>query len=168
MKNKNKNKGFTLVEILITFAVIGLLFTFIYPVISYSRQASNTMTKLDAYHDARRVDQEVFNELKFGAGILYPPINNNGLITDWFPQLVFRNHLNQVIMLYVNQNDKLIMFNYDNVNGSKLSLGKVLGSKVKEFVVRRHGSSVIEYKLSFEIEKKDFIVSNRVTLVNVF
>ena len=166
--NNNKKTGITLIEILIAFAVIGLISSFIYPVLQYSRQATTTMTKLDAYHDARRVDQEVFNELKFGAGILYPPSHDLGLVTDWYPQLVFRNHLNQVIMLYVNKKDKLVMSNYDNVNGSKLSLGKILGSKVKEFVVRRHGSSVVEYKLTFEIDKKDFIISNRVTLVNVF
>ena len=165
--NKINKNGFTLIEVLIAFAVIGLIFSFIYPVIQYSRQATTTMTKLDAYHDARRVDQEVFNELKFGAGILYPPSHELGLVTDWYPQLVFRNHLNQIIMLYVNTKDKLIMFNYDNVKGSKLSLGKILGSEVKELVVRRNGSSVIEYKLTFEIEKKDFIISNRVTLVNV-
>ena len=114
------------------------------------------------------VDQGVFDELKFSSGVLYPPPDQNGMVSDWYPQLVFRNHLNQVIMLYVNKKDKLIMFNYDNVTGSKLSLGKVLGSNVKEFLVRRDGSSVIEYKLTFEIDKKDFIVSNRVTLVNVF
>ena len=165
---KYNNKGFTLIEVLIAFAVLGLIFSFIYPVISYSKQASKTMTKLDVYHDARRVDQGVFDELKFSSGVLYPPVNQNGMISDWYPQLVFRNHLNQIIMLYVNKKDKLIMFNYDNVTGSKLSLGKVLGSNVKEFVVRRDGSSVIEYKLTFDIEKKDFIISNRVTLVNVF
>ena len=165
---KYKNRAFTLIEILIAFAVLGLIFSFIYPIISYSKQATKTMTKLDVYHDASRVDQGVFDELKFSSGVLYPPSNQNGLVSDWYPQLVFRNHLNQVIMLYVNKKDKLIMFNYDNVTGSKLSLGKVLGSNVKEFLVRRDGSSVIEYKLTFEIDKKDFIVSNRVTLVNVF
>ena len=165
MKNK---KGFTLIELLIAIVIIGLIYTFIYPVLSYSRQASNTMTKLDVYHDARRVDQGVFDELKFSSGILYPPLNDNGNISDWYPQLIFRNHLNQVVMLYANKKDKLVLFNYDNVKGSKLSLGKILGSKVKEFVVRRDGSSVIEYKLTFEIEKKEFIISNRVTFVNVF
>ena len=165
MKSK---KGFTLIEVLMAIAVIGLIFSFIYPVISYTRQASKTMNKLDIYHDCRRVDQAVFDELKFSSGVLYPPVSSQGLVTDWFPQLCFRNHLNQVIMLYANRADKLVMFNYDNVKGTKLSLGKILGYKVKEFLVRRHGSSVIEYKLTFLIEKKEFIISNRVTLVNVF
>jgi hypothetical protein len=169
MKNFKQNRiGFTIVEILIAFAVIGLIFSLIMPVLSYSKQASNTMNKLDVYHDARRVDQEVFDELKFSSGILYPPLDDSGSGNDWYPQLVFRNHLNQIVMLYTNKANKLVMFNYDNVKGTKLSLGKRLGSKVKEFVVCRHGSSVIEYKLTFEIDKKDFVISNRVTLVNVF
>ena len=71
-------------------------------------------------------------------------------------------------MLYVNKKNKLIIFNYDDVKGAYLSLGKPLGSNIKEFVVRRQGSSVIEYRLTFEIDKRDFVIANQVTLVNVF
>lgn len=166
MKNKRKS-GFTLIELFIAIGVLGLFMVIVYPVLSYSKKAGETMNKLDVYHDVRRIDQDVFDELKLGCGILYPPKPENDMDEDWYHQLLFRNHLNQTIMLYVNKKDKLILFNYDNVKGNDLSLGKTLGSHVKDFVVRRHGSSVIEYKLTFEIEKKEFIVTNRVTLVNV-
>jgi prepilin-type N-terminal cleavage/methylation domain-containing protein len=164
----NKKRGFTLIEIIIVLAVLGLVFAFISPILSFSKKSNETINKLDIYHDCRRIDQEVFSELKLGSGILYPPKIEDGLSGDWYPQLVFRNHLNQIIMLYVNKKDKLILFNYDNVKNGYLSLGKVLGSKIKDFSVRRHGSSVVEYRLTFEINKKDFVITNKVTLVNVF
>ncbi len=165
---KYKRKAFTLVELIIALAVLALLLAFIYPILFYSRTANNTITKLDVYHDVRRVDQAVFDELKLGSGVLYPPKPEKGIIGEWYPQLIFRNHLNQIIMLYVNKKNKLIIFNYDDVDGAYLSLGKILGSNIKEFVVRRQGSSVIEYRLTFEIDKRDFVIANQVTLVNVF
>ena len=165
---KYKRKAFTLVELIIALAVLALLLAFIYPILFYSRTANNTITKLDVYHDVRRVDQAVFDELKLGSGVLYPPKPEKGVIGEWYPQLIFRNHLNQIIMLYVNKKNKLIIFNYDDVDGAYLSLGKILGSNIKEFVVRRQGSSVIEYRLTFEIDKRDFVIANQVTLVNVF
>ncbi|MBP5468127.1 MAG: type II secretion system protein [Candidatus Riflebacteria bacterium] len=165
---KYKRKAFTLVELIIAFGVFALLLAFIYPILFYSRSANNTLTNLDVYHDVRRVDQAVFDELKLGSGVLYPPKPEQGIIGEWYPQLIFRNHLNQIIMLYVNKKNKLIIFNYDDVKGAYLSLGKPLGSNIKEFVVRRQGSSVIEYRLTFEIDKRDFVIANQVTLVNVF
>lgn len=164
---KNKKNGFTLIEIIIVLTILCLVFAFISPILSFSKKSNETMNKLDIYHDCRRIDQEVFSELKLGSGILYPP-KEDGPSGDWYPQLVFRNHLNQIIMLYVNKKDKLILFNYDNVKNGYLSLGKVLGSKIKDFSVRREGSSVVEYRLTFEINKKDFVITNKVTLVNVF
>ncbi len=168
MLQNKKRIGFTFIELCVAMTVLILLFIFVYPILSYSRSATNTMNKLDVYHDVRRVDQTVFSELKLGSGIMYPPNTDDGSVSDWYHQLVFRNHLNQIMMLYVNKDDKLILFNYDDVKGAYLSLGKTLGSNVKEFAVRRHGSSVVEYRLTFEIDKKDFVITNLVTLVNVF
>lgn len=163
----NKKKGFSTIELFVTISVLGIFLVIIYPIFSYSRKASNTMSKLDVYHDVRRIDQVIFDELKLGSGILYPPRPDDYGESDWYNQLIFRNHLNQTIMVYVNKKDNLLLFNYDNVKGNTLSLGKNIGNHIKEFKVRRHGSSVIEYRISFEIEKKEFVITNRVTLINV-
>ena len=164
-----KIKGFTLLEVLIATSILVLIIALMYPVFASSKQAGNLMNRLDTYHDTRRIDQEIFSELKFGTDILYPPKCDENLEGDWYHQLVFRNHLNQIIILYVNENDKLMIFNYDNVKNSYLSLGKPLDTnKIKDFSVRRKGSSVVEYRLTFDIGKKDFVVTNQVTLMNVF
>ncbi|MDD3377893.1 MAG: type II secretion system protein [Candidatus Riflebacteria bacterium] len=165
---KHKKIGITLIEILIAVAVLGLMMTFLLPIFSYSRRAGTTMNRLDVYHDIRKVDHAISGELKLGSGVLYPPKPAGDSTTDWYSQVIFRNHLNQVLMVYLNEQDKLVLFNYDDIKDSYLSLGRFLGSKVKDFAVRRHGNSVIEYKLTFEIEKQDFTISNRITLVNVF
>lgn len=163
----NKKKGFSTIELFVTISVLGIFLVIIYPIFSYSRKASDTMSKLDVYHDVRKIDQVIFDELKLGSGILYPPRPDDYGESDWYNQLIFRNHLNQTIMVYVNKKDNLLLFNYDNVKGNTLSLGKNIGNHIKEFKVRRHGSSVIEYRISFEIEKKEFVITNRVTLINV-
>lgn len=163
----NKKKGFSTIELFVTISILGIFLVIIYPIFSYSRKASDTMSKLDVYHDVRKIDQVIFDELKLGSGILYPPRPDDYGESDWYNQLIFRNHLNQTIMVYVNKKDNLLLFNYDNVKGNTLSLGKNIGNHIKEFKVRRHGSSVIEYRISFEIEKKEFVITNRVTLINV-
>lgn len=163
----NKKNGFSTIELFVTISILGIFLVIIYPIFSYSRKASDTMSKLDVYHDVRKIDQVIFDELKLGSGILYPPRPDDYGESDWYNQLIFRNHLNQTIMVYVNKKDNLLLFNYDNVKGNTLSLGKNIGNHIKEFKVRRHGSSVIEYRISFEIEKKEFVITNRVTLINV-
>ncbi len=60
------------------------------------------------------------------------------------------------------------MLNYDEILGSYLSSARLLGTSIKEFAARRHGNSVIEYKLCFEAEQREFAVSNRIALMNVF
>ena len=162
-----KIKGFTVIELVISVSVLGLFVLMIHPIFTYSKKAGETMSKLDVYHDIRRIDKEVFDELKLGSGILYPPKPEDYSSGEWYHQLVFRNHLNQTIMLYVNKQDKLVMFNYDNVKNSVLSLGRSIGSNIKEFSVKRQGSSVIEYRLVFVLDEKEFLISNRVAMVNV-
>jgi len=163
-----KTSGFTIIEILVAIAVLSLVLLFIIPVFSYSRRASSTMNRLDSYHDVRRVDQEIASEIKFGSAILYPPRPPGSNAGEWYSQIVYRNSINQTQIIFVNENDQLMMLNYDEIFGSYLSSARLLGNNIKEFVARRHGNSVIEYKLCFEAEQREFAVSNRIALMNVF
>lgn len=153
---------------MIACAVLGLLMIFILPIFSYSKKAGSTMNRLDSYHDIRRVDQEVSTELKLGSGILFPPKPDGATESEWYNQLIFRNSINQIQLIYVDEGNKLMLLNYDKLNGSYLAGGRRLGSNIKEFAVRRHGNSVVEYKMIYQVEKKDFTVTNRVALLNVF
>ncbi len=157
-----------MVEIMIALAVLGLLSAFILPVFTYSKRAGTTMNKLDSYHDVRRVDHELSADLKLGSGILFPPKPEGASVSPWYNQLIFRNSINQIQLIYLNEDDRLMLLNYDKVKGSYLQGGRRLATKVKEFNVRRHGSSVVEYKITYETDKKDFVISNRISLLNVF
>ena len=161
-------KGFTIIEILVAIAVLSLVLLFIIPVFSYSRRASTTMNRLDSYHDVRRVDQEIASEIKFGSAILYPPRPTGSDAGEWHSQIIYRNSINQTQIIFVNEKDQLMMLNYDEILGSYLSNARLLGSSIKEFATRRHGNSVIEYKLCFEAEQREFAVSNRIALMNLF
>jgi len=164
----NQARGFTIIEILVAIAVLSLVLLFIIPVFSYSRRASTTMNRLDSYHDVRRVDQEIASEIKFGSAILYPPRPAGSDAGEWHSQIVYRNSINQTQIIFVNEKDQLMMLNYDEILGSYLSNARLLGNSIKEFAARRHGNSVIEYKLCFEAEQREFAVSNRIALMNVF
>jgi prepilin-type N-terminal cleavage/methylation domain-containing protein len=164
----NRKLGFTLVEIMIGCAVFGLLLVFLLPIFSYSKRAGATMNRLDSYHDIRRVDQEVSTELKLGSGILFPPKPDGAGESEWYNQLIFRNSINQIQLIYVDESDKLMLLNYDKLKGSYLAGGRRLGSNIKEFSVRRHGNSVVEYKMIYEVEKRNFTTTNRISLLNVF
>lgn len=165
---KIKNPGFSLIEILIVVAVISLILLFIIPVLSYSRRASETMNRMDSYHDIRRIDQEIAAEIKFGSAILYPPHPGGTKAGEWFSQVIFRNSINQTQALFVNEENQLCLMNYDRIRGVNLAAPRILGSQLKEFSVRRHGSSVVEYRLTFATEQGDFSVTNRIAMMNVF
>ncbi len=169
MKHLRKTKhGFSLIEILIVVAVMSLVLLFIIPVLSYSRRASDTMNRLDSYHDIRRIDQEIAAEIKFGSAVLYPPHPGNTNAGEWHSQVIFRNSINQTQALFVNEEDQLCLLNYDRIRGINLAAPRILGSQLKEFSVRRHGSSVVEYRLTFATEQGDFSVTNRIAMMNVF
>ena len=161
-------KGFTIIELLVAIAIFTLLMLFIMPVFSYSRRATTMMNRLDSYHDIRRVDQEIAAEIKFGSAILYPPSPTATDAGEWHSQIVFRNSINQTQVIFVNDKDQLMLLNYDEIRGSYLSSAKLLGSNIKEFLARRKGSSVIEYKLCFEGDAREFAVTNQIALMNVF
>lgn len=163
-----QTKGFTVIEVLVAIAVISLIMLFIIPVFSYSRRATTTMNRLDSYHDVRRVDQEIASEIKFGSAILYPPRPAASGAGDWHSQIVYRNSINQTQVIFVNDKDQLMLLNYDDILGSYLSSARLLGSSIKEFMARRHGNSVVEYKLCFEANEREFAVTNRIALMNVF
>lgn len=161
-------KGFTVIEILVAVAVFSLIMLFIMPVFSYSRRATATMARLDSYHDVRRVDQEIAAEIKFGSAILYPPRPAAANAGEWHSQIVFRNSINQTQVIFVNEKNQLLLLNYDEIVGSYLANAKLLGSNIKDFLARRHGNSVIEYKLCFDADGREFAVTNRIALMNVF
>lgn len=165
--NKEK-RAFTIIEILIAVAVLSLVLLFIIPVFSYSRKATTTMNRLDSYHDIRRVDQKLASEIKFGSAVLYPPRPPGSDAGEWYSQVVFRDSINQTQIIFLDDKNQLMLLNYDDIVGTYLSSAKRLGSGVKEFSTRRHGASVIEYKLVFETEQREFTVSNRIALMNVF
>lgn len=163
-----QKQGFTIIEVLVAIAVFTLVMLFIIPVFSYSRRATTTMTRLDSYHDVRRVDQEIASEIKFGSAILYPPKPSGSNAGEWHSQIVYRNSLNQTQVIFVNEKNQLVLLNYDSLLGPYLSGARTLGSSIKEFLTRRHGNSVIEYKLCFEADQREFAVTNRIALMNVF
>ena len=168
MHRRSDSQGFTIIEILVAIAILSLVLMFIIPVFSYSRRATTTMSRLDSYHDVRRVDQEIASEIKFGSAILYPPRPDSSNAGEWHSQIVFRNSINQTQVLFINEKDQLMLLNYDKILGTYLAGARLLSSSIKEFAARRHGNSVIEYKLTFEADQREFAVTNRIALMNVF
>lgn len=170
IKVSNKN-AFTVVELMVAVAIISLLLLFFVPVVSYVRRVDSTMERLDSYHDIRRVDQIIASKLKFGTEIIYPPRRASYFASSpgpWYPQTVFRNSLNQTVVLFVDNNDRLMMLNYDNVSGGQIAPGRVLANRIKGFSVRRYGNSVLEYRLAFDADNREFSVTNKISMLNVF
>lgn len=169
---KNNKKAVTTVEIMIGAVILSLMLLFVVPILSYSRKANSTMQRLDSYHDIRRVDQEIASEMKFGSAVMYPPrpdsTDDSVAASDWYSQVIFRNAMNQVMVLFVNESDQLVMLNYDELRGASLAAARTLANRIKGFAVRRHGNSVVEYRLAFDAEGREFAVTNKISMLNVF
>lgn len=138
------------------------------PIFNLTRRGDSTMKRLDTYHHVRRINLELAAELKLASGILFPPGPDFATgAGPWVSQLVSRNSVHQALGMFVGEKDQLVLYNFDKIRQGKIAGGRVLATKVKSFQVRRHGSAVVEYSLSFEQDRQDFTATNRITLMNV-
>ncbi len=160
--------GITIVELMVGVVVLSLLVLMVQPIFNLTRRGDTTMKRLDTYHHARRINLELASELKLATGILFPPGPDFATGTGpWVSQLVFRNSLHQALGMFIDEKDQLVLYNFDRIRQGRITGGRVLATKVKNFQIRRHGSAVVEYTLTFEQEHHEFTATNLITLVNV-
>lgn len=160
--------GFTLLEVLIAFVILVLFLGMIQPLFQYGKSTTRTVAKLDAYHDIRRIDHAVSGELRYSTGILYPPVRTASNDT-WYPQMFFRDSINQVQALFLNKKGQLMLLNYDKLVGRRLGKGRIVGDHIASFLCRRSQDGLVEYQLKFEFEgNQRYKVSNRVNVLSLY
>lgn len=162
-----KNTGFTIVELLIVIILLSLLFFMMTPVFFFPKKTNNIMKRLDIYHKSRQINHSINLRIKLAYDVNFPPNHSIGK-KEWFHQIVFRNYLQQTIIICLNDNHELVEINYDKITDDKLSRWKSLGKNVDSFKVRRPSSNVIELKITYLLpNKKTYTVSTYINLINI-
>ena len=162
MKN---SRAFTIIEFLVAVALLSLLLLILMPVFTYSRKSVNTMNRLDVYHDVRKVSYSINSSLKLATDVIYPDPSSKH---SWKNSAIFRDSLNQIFIFYVNDKNRLVLINYDEIHNGKVVNGRSIAGNVKSFQVRRRESNLIEYKICLTAKgNKDLEFSGMVNLANL-
>lgn len=165
MTKRNNKLGFTIIEILVVLVILSTIMLMLMPVFSYSRKTVDTMNRLDVYHDTRKISHEINSTLKLATAVIYP---DTGAKNTWRNCVIFRNPMNQVIIIYVNDKDNLMAINYDKIRNGKVVTGKTVATGIKEFQVRRKESNLIEYRVKLNaVNNNELEFSGMVNLANL-
>lgn len=121
MKQKQIKKAFTLVELLIVIAIIGLLASLIMPAIANALSTANKATSTNA------AKQIVTSWIRY-KGDVVPPMLMTRTLYDWAARLAEKTDLNE---------PGLWLLNFDPAVAEKLSLG----SAMPQYVAKQVGES---------------------------
>jgi type II secretory pathway pseudopilin PulG len=154
-----------MIELLVAIALLSLLMLLLMPVFSYSRKSVDTMNRLDVYHDVRKVTYAVNSSIKLATEVIYPDPSSKH---SWKNSVIFRDSLNQLFIFYVNDKNRLVLINYDDIYNGKVVNGRTIAGNVKSFQVRRRETNLIEYKICLTAKgNKDLDISGMVNLANL-
>lgn len=169
-----KKSGFTVLEVVVSIVLFVVVLAMLSPVFKYSRSTVTTMNRLDTYHDSRNINYSIANELKYSTGVLFPKSTAEGEGSGaWSHQLIFRNSINQIVLLYINDLSRLVAINYDQLKNKKFIKGRILADNVIDFLVRRPYANLVEFQVKLkqkdqQDKDREFSVSNKVNITNLF
>ena len=167
MSSWKRSYGYTIIEVLIVCIILSILFFMMTPVFFYPKKTEEIEKRLDIYHDSRKVNHAIELSIKLASGISFPSDKYIGK-KEWFHQIIFRNYLQQTIVIFLNKKNELMELNYDQILNNKLMSWKRLGSNIDSFQVRRPTSNAIEIRITFKLPNKGkYRVSSFINLINV-
>lgn len=162
MKRKNKKKGFTLIELIATMAVVGILMTVIFSLFSTS---SSMLTSAEVdneiQNEARMIVNLIEDDLKFGSKI---KLNTRELIADLEGENIeFQrkdsNGINQVYRYKYNgekkELSKIKIIDFGQPNQKEEVMGSI-SKNLEKFKVKYLKSEVFEITLKLAKNKTEY------------
>lgn len=104
----NKKTGFTLVEILVAFGILGLIFAIVAYWFSMQKQYQSSISStVIGSQNINLANWKMTKELKFARNIIYPRINSDGSIHS-SNKIIFKDFAGEIICFYYDKNTKEI------------------------------------------------------------
>lgn len=121
MNNNSKKSGFTLVELAVAIAILGMIFAMVLYWFSYQRKLQEKMTSsVVGFQNITIANWKMTKELKFARNIVYPRINTDESIHS-ANKVVFKDFSGDLVCFYLDSNSKEIKRYYignKNVEGT--------------------------------------------------
>ena len=128
----------------------------------WSRKSLGSVERLEDFQDLRNSSVRISEELSYGARVLSPPVDSKT-----YNQLLFRNNRNEVVVIFLDEDSRLIMINYERLKNNLPTGRKVLANKTIEFSVNRPDAHLIKYHVRIVDPKGvEFVLANAVKMRN--
>ncbi len=149
--------GFTLVEMIIYFCILSLIFLGLTTIVRTTVQIDSSMQRLDALHAIRQGSWRISRALSFGTNALFPPIDPD----KWSFQVIFTDHRNRKCIIYMDEKNHLKLA----VDGMPV---ETLSESVDSFEAKRILDMLIVYRIKVKDakSKKVFVLSNSIQMLN--
>lgn len=166
MRKLRQSQGFTVVELFVTLVIMSMFLGMVYVVFTYSGKTKKVALQLDAYHDARMLNFRIGAQLKFSNGVLFPPPAESGQRPPVAHQIVFRDELNRIRVIFLTPKQQLMMLDYDDLRRDRLAGAQILGTGVTSFRARQDDKRVVEYQAMMTINKQPHEIINQIKPAN--
>ncbi len=164
-------KAFSMLELMVAIMIMAMLAVMGFGAMRYSKKTKVMMDRVDVYHGARTAGNNISDLLKHASALVYPKRPSlkedklaYGEVTH---QIIFKDFLNRIQVIYLDDKNNLCCLNYLAMDSDyRLKPPRLLAANVKKFTARRYGVAAIEYTIEYEMEGKDFSVTNMEVLPN--
>lgn len=165
-RSPRRQRGFTVVETFVSLVFLIMFMGMVYMVFFYSGKTQKVTMQLDAYHEARMLNYRLGSQLKFSNGVLFPSPGELGKAPISVHQLVFRDELNRIQVIFLTPDQNLMLLDYDDLRHNRLYQASQLGGGVTAFTVNQDARRVIEYQVTLQVDNKPYQITNRIKPVN--
>lgn len=153
---RNRTSGFSLVELMVAFGILLVLSSFFVVAMRWNRGALDNVAKTDLTARLRNTSLILSRMLTFSTEILFP----SGVSSDYVNQIVFRNSENEIVALFVNEENQLCLYNYNTREGKEITPCTI------SLKVRIPQENLLEVIIRIKKDKFNFAITNRFSTCN--
>jgi prepilin-type N-terminal cleavage/methylation domain-containing protein len=153
---KKRGSGFSLVELIVAIGILVVLSTFFVMAMRWNRNALDNVAKTDLTAKLRNTSLILSRMLTFSTEILFPA----GVSTDYVNQIIFRNSENEVMAIYVSEENQLCLYNYSTREGREITPCTIsLKARIAQ-------ENLLEVIIRIKKDKFEFAITNRFSTCN--
>ncbi len=150
------------VEICVYAVIFALFMGLATGVFFWARKSFTATQKIGDLQDLRMASIHINNELSYGNRVLFPPVSNKV-----YNQILFKNDRNQLLVFFLDKQQRLNLINYENYKNNDPRGLKVIANRAIEFLVERPDAHLVKYSVRICDENgKENVIANAVKMRN--
>lgn len=164
-----KNRGFTVVELVVYAMILLILFAMVSKLFPFTGQTQRGIQRLDLLHALRNCSARISDVVSYGTKIVFPASDN-----QFHKVLGFLNPRNGLMVVFYDTERKaMVLLDCDKKAKNDPTAVTNLGEGTIQFEVKRRDTNYLSYRLTVIEEKgsdkkRDFVLSNSLNIRNDF